>query len=66
MSDESESLQITFEVPPDIEISEEELAGLLDKFRSWLIDSKPERKGLQTKVTQVHVMAKSKVPPSKK
>jgi len=63
---ESESLQIIFEIPPEIEVSETELAELLDKFRSWLIDTKPEVKDLQTKVKQVRAMAKSKVPPTTK
>lgn len=50
---ESESLQIIIELPPEIELSEEELGKLLERFRSWLIDTKPEQKALQTKVKQI-------------
>jgi len=61
---ESEFLQIIFEVPPEIELSQEELTTLLEKFRSWLIDTKPEQKALQTKVKQIQARVKGhKAPP---
>jgi len=57
--DESESLQIIFDVPAEIELSQEEIGELLDKFRSWLIDTKPEQKTLQTKVKEIQARVKS-------
>jgi hypothetical protein len=57
---ESESLQIIIEVPPEIELSPEELAQLLEKFHSWIIDTKPEQKVLQTKLKQIRARVRTK------
>jgi hypothetical protein len=65
---ESEFQQIIFEVPSEIELSEKELATLIEKFRSWLIDTKPEQKALQTGVIQIQarVRGHAKRPPQNK
>jgi len=58
---EPEYQQIVFEIPPEVELSEEELAKLIEKFRIWLIDVKPREKTLQTKVKQVQAVVRKKV-----
>lgn len=63
---ESESQQIIFDVTPEVEFSEEELARLIAKFRTCLIDVKPEEKTIQTKVKQVQATVRKKVPGTKK
>ena len=60
---ESESLQITIEVPPEFELSREELAKLLEEFRICLIDTKPEERALQTTVKQIHAKVTGKKQP---
>ena len=57
--DESDSQQIIFEIPPEMELSEEEIATLIERFRTWLIDTKPEGTALQTKVKQIQARVKS-------
>jgi hypothetical protein len=57
---ESEPLQITIEVPPEFELSREELAKLLEEFRICLVDTKPEERALQTKVKQIQAKVVSK------
>jgi len=55
-----ESQQIIFDLPPEIEFSEEELAKLIEKFQSDIIDIKPEWMNLQTKVNQVQARVRTK------
>lgn len=57
---ESESLQIIIEVPPEFELSPEELAKLLEEFRICLIDTRPGDRALQTKVKQIQAKVASK------
>jgi hypothetical protein len=57
---EKNSLQITIEVPHEIEFSEEELKQLLKKFRSWVIDTRPEEKGLRTNLKQIRTRVSTK------
>jgi len=57
--DEADFQQIIFEIPTELELSEEEVATLIQKFRTWLIDTKPEGTALQTKVKQIQARVKS-------
>ncbi len=57
---ESECRQIIIEVPPEIELSEDELAKLVEKFRSDIIEMRNNSIDLQTKMKQIQARVRRK------
>jgi len=47
--DESKSVKITIELPPELQLSREELAKLLNQFPVCVIDAKEEGQDIQAR-----------------